>query len=224
MTKRKFLNIMNKQRILIVIIILVIYLGLSSENFVSYSNTVNILMQISINGIIAIGMTILLLQGEIDLSVGYNMGLVGTVIILLQGYGLGLAIVCGMLTGILVGVINGLIVTKLKLESLPVTLGMMIALNGLVLWLTKTKTIRGTVDSFLFLSNETFYSVPYVVMIFIIILLIFILIIRRTPFGRNIYAIGGNKIASRFFGINVDRTRFTSSKNSKRCYKYNYQC
>lgn len=210
MNNKKVISIINQQRILIAIIATVTFLAFYSDSFFTYTNFINILMQISIDGIIAIGMTILMLQGEIDLSVGYNMALVGTVIILLQQYSLTLAIIFGVLTGITVGAINGLIVTRFKVASLPVTLGMMIALQGIVLLLTNTQTIKGDVKEFLVLGNGTFYTIPYAVIIFIIILIIFIVIVRRTFFGRNIYAIGGNPIASKFFGININKIKLIS--------------
>lgn len=212
MNKRKVLNIINNQRILIALVFLILLLSLLSDTFFSYENLINILMQISIEGIVAIGITVLMLMGEIDLSVGFNMALVGTVIILLENSGAGLliAIVCGIVTGTFVGLVNGLIVTRLKLPSLPVTLGMMIALQGVVLWLTNTETVKGLDERFIILGNGSFYTIPFAVIIFIVILLIFFVIIGRTVYGRNIYAIGGNQTASRFFGINVEKTKLIS--------------
>ena len=210
MNKRKILNIINKQRILIAIVLVAILLSFGSDVFLSFENIKNIFMQISILGIVAIGMTLLMLQGEIDLSVSYNISLVGTVIILLQKYNLVLAVVCGVIVGTLIGFINGLLVTRFKVSSIPITLGMMIALRGAVLWLTNSQTLKGVTDSFLFLGNSSFYSIPYPVIIFIIIFFIFLLIVGRTVYGRNLYAIGGNPIASEFFGINIIKTKIAS--------------
>lgn len=210
MNKKKTLDIINKQRIIIIAAILFVILSAASKSFFSYENIMNILMQMSIEGIVAIGMTLLMLQSEIDLSVGYNIALVGTIIMLLQKYNLPLAIVCGIIVGTLIGVINGLIVTRFNISSIPITLGMMIALNGVVLWLTNSQTIRGEIEKFLVLGNGIFYTIPYPVIIFIVLLITFFIIVGKTFYGRNLYAVGGNPVASKFFGINVKRIKLIS--------------
>jgi ribose transport system permease protein len=155
-------------------------------------------------------MTLLMLSGNIDLSVGSNMALVGTVIILFQKYGITVSIIAGLIIGTLIGLINGILVTKLKIEALPATLGMMTALRGVVLLLTKTQTIKGENQSFMLLGNSSFYTIPYAVIIFVFLLIVSIILMSKSYFGRNIYAIGGNPIASRFFGINVEKLTLIS--------------
>jgi ribose transport system permease protein len=208
--KRKVINFLNNQRIFLAIVIIVIYLGYSNDIFLKYANIINILFQVSINGIIAIGMAFLLISREFDLSVGSNMALVGTCIILLQNFGLAISICGGLLAGMVVGVINGLLVTKLKIPSLPATLGTMVALKGVVILLTKAETLKGNISEFTILGNGTFYTIPYAVIFYISFLLIFGIILAKSIYGRNIYAIGGNPVASRYFGINVERVKFIS--------------
>ncbi len=210
MAARNILLQLNKQRIFIGIVLIVFFLSLASSSFLTYANVMNILFQVSMDGIVATGMTVLMLLGDIDLSAGATMAVVGTIIILLQPFGIAVSVAAGVLAGILIGVINGLLVTRLKINSLPATLGMMISLNGLVLLLTNSQTIRGGREEFLVLGNGDFLSIPYPVIIYAVLLVLFIGIMRRSVWGRNIYAAGGNPIASRFFGINVTRLKFSA--------------
>ncbi len=207
---RSWLRILNRQRIFIGIVILFLVLTFTTRSFFNYKNLINILYQISVDGVLATGMTILMLMGEIDLSIGMNMALVGTVIVMLQPLGILLSIAGGVLTGVLVGFLNGFLVTRLRLNSLPATLGMMIGLQGLVLLLTNSQTVKGSNARFIDWGNSELLTIPYAVFFYAAILLLFILIMGRSYFGRNVYAIGGNATASLFFGINVDRIRMTA--------------
>lgn len=204
------LRVLNKQRIFIGIVILFIVLTATTESFFTYKNLINILYQISVDGTLATGMTILMLMGEIDLSIGISMALAGTVIIMLQPLGIFLSIAGGLLTGVFIGFLNGLLVTRLRLNSLPATLGMMIGLQGIVLLLTNSQTVKGGNARFMDWGNSEFLTIPYAVYIYALILAGFIIVMGRSYFGRNVYAVGGNATASRFFGIDVDRIRMTA--------------
>ncbi|MCL5986349.1 MAG: ABC transporter permease [Actinobacteria bacterium] len=203
------LNFIIDNKILIVLLFIIIYFSLTSQQFLTYENIKNIFNQISINGIIAIGMTYLLIGRELDLSVGSNMAVVGALIITLQKYNLLLAIIISIFFGAFVGFANGLIVTKLKVNSIAVTLGMMITLRGLLLFLTGATTIKGTNPSFKILGTGEFYKIPFTVIIYSVLLIICGIILSRTFFGRNVYAIGGNEEACRFFGIDVMKNKIS---------------
>lgn len=203
----KILELVINQKIIIILFFFLITIPFFTDYFFTYNNLINLLTQISVNGIIAIGMTYLLITREFDLSVGSNMALVGvvTIIFLNAGYGVAVGIVAGILTGTLVGAFNGFLITRLKVNSLATTLGGMIAFRGLVAYLTNSETVKGTNQDFLNLGSLRIVNIPYNVIIYIILLLIFGIILSRSIFGRNIYAIGGNEQASNLFGINSSK-------------------
>lgn len=208
MRGRKFLSFLINQKILILLVVLMIILSFVTDTFLTVENLVNILFQSTINGIIAIGMTYLIIAKELDLSVGSNMTLVATVTIIFLKYGLAIGIIFGIVFGIIIGAINGFVVTRLKIVSIATTLSMMIILRGVVFWLTGSETIKGSNEIFPIIANGTLFSIPYPVYLFIILVVIFSIFLSRTFFGRNIYAIGGNQLACEYFGINVNKVKF----------------
>ena len=210
MRNNKFLYHLNEQKILLVIIVIGIILVSNTTYFVSFTNIINIFNFISIEGIIVIGMAYLIILRELDLSIGSTMALSGVLAIYLQKYGIAVGIISGLLLGIAVGLLNGFLVTKLKLSSIATTLGTMVMLNGFVFALTQSKTIKGNNPTFPVLANTTWLKIPVPVIVFIILVIIFEIILKRTFFGRNVYAVGGNIIASKFFGIKVDMIRIAA--------------
>jgi len=210
MKENKILNFLSNQRILILLIFLIIILSLVTDTFLTSENLINILFQSTVNGIIAIGMTYLIILKELDMSVGSNITLVATVAIIFTKYGVLIGVVAGLATGLIIGILNGLVVTKLKIASIAATVSMMILLRGVVYWLTGSETIKGTNEIFPIISNGTLLFIPYPVYFFIALIFIFNVILNRTFFGRNIYAIGGNQLACEYFGINVNKIKFIS--------------
>ena len=206
----KVLNFLNEQKILVVIILIVIILTSRTTYFASFTNILNIFNYISIEGIIIIGMTYLIILRELDLSVGSTMALSGVLAIYFQKYGVFWGIFSGLLLGIAVGFLNGLLVIKLKLSSIAATIGTMIMLNGFVFAFTKDATIKGTNKLFPIIANTVILKIQIPVIVFIVLVIIFEIILKKTYFGRNIYAVGGNAIASKFFGINVNRVKMSA--------------
>ncbi|TFG63227.1 MAG: ABC transporter permease [Spirochaetales bacterium] len=207
MENRRFLSILSEQKILLVIIALGVFLAVRSPYFLTYYNIVNIFSFISIEGVIVIGMTLLIILGEIDLSVGATMALSCIVAIMMQRWGVLAGVLSGLVCGMGVGLVNGFLVTKFRLSSIPVTLGMMVFLNGLVLALTNGQSVKGDNAAFMKIAQPVAFSISGSVIIFVLLIVIFQIVLRRTVFGRNIYAVGGNITASKFFGINVNRIR-----------------
>lgn len=210
MKANRFLYHLNEQKILLVIIVIGIILVSNTTYFVSFTNIINIFNFISIEGIIVIGMAYLIILRELDLSIGSTMALSGVLAIYLQEYGIVVGIISGLCLGIAVGFLNGFLVTKLKLSSIAATLGTMVMLNGFVFALTQSKTIKGTNPAFPAIANTTVFNIPVPIIVFILLVIIFEVILKRTYFGRNVYAVGGNIIASRFFGIKVDMVRIAA--------------
>ncbi len=205
--KSKFLQILNDQKIFVLIFLFGLFMAFRSPFFFTYYNIVNIFGAMSIDGVIVIGMAFLIILGEIDLSVGSVMAFSGVLAVILQRYGIAVGVIGGILGGSIVGLMNGLLVTKLRLSSIPVTLGMMVMVNGIVFALTKSQTVKGVNPDFMKIAQPLFAGIPGYAVIFILLLIIFQIILRRTILGRNIYAVGGNITASRFFGIKVNNIR-----------------
>ncbi len=203
----KIKNFVIDQKIVLIIIAIGLYLSFRSRYFLTFQNITNIFLAMSYEGMIAIGMALLIILGEIDLSVGSIMAFGSVLAILFQPFGVFPGLLAGIIGGLVFGLINGLFVTKLKLPSIAVTLGIMILLKGIVFALTKEHTLTGTNEAFAVLSQTKIMNIPLPVILFIALVIIFEIILQKTFFGRSIFAVGGNPTASRFFGIKVDKIR-----------------
>jgi len=203
----KIRNFINEQKILLIILVLGVFLAFDSDYFLTFTNIVNIFHTISYEGMIVIGMALLIIVGEIDLSVGSVMAFGAALSIIFQPYGILTAIIAGIAGGITIGLINGLITTKLKLPSIAVTLGTMVFVSGVVFAITKEHTLKGANENFVLITQTELFRIPMPVIVFIIMIIIFEIILQRTIIGRHIFAVGGNAIASKFFGIKVDSVR-----------------
>ncbi len=207
MKLEKIRNFINEQKILLIILVLGVFLAFDSDYFLTFTNIVNIFHTISYEGMIVIGMALLIIVGEIDLSVGSVMAFGAALSIIFQPYGILTAIIAGIAGGITIGLINGLITTKLKLPSIAVTLGTMVFVSGVVFAITKEHTLKGANENFVLITQTELFRIPMPVIVFIIMIIIFEIILQRTIIGRHIFAVGGNAIASKFFGIKVDSVR-----------------
>jgi ribose transport system permease protein len=194
-------------KIIIFIIFIISVMSFIKPVFSGAGNIINILSNASIEGIIAIGMTFVIILREIDLSVGATMGLACVFAVYFQKYGIFYGVIAALLIGIIVGITNGFIITKLNLPSIGVTLAMSIILNGLILVLTKKQSISGENINFSVLAKYPVFGIPVIIIIFIVLSILFEVILLRSPFGRNIYACGGNIIASNNAGINVNKVK-----------------
>ncbi|MCT4597966.1 MAG: ribose ABC transporter permease [Vallitalea sp.] len=195
------------------LIVLVIFASIASDKFFQVSNIMNVLRQTSIVGLIAIGMTFVIIGGGIDLSAGSVLALSGGVIILLQSRGLPiiLCIVAGCLTGIAVGIINGLFISKAKLAPFIVTLAISTIARSLLIHFANGATLIGKNDpAFTKIGNGKLGVVPIPVIIFIVIAIIAHFLLNNTKFGTYIYAIGGNEKTAVYSGIRVDRIKIAT--------------
>jgi ribose transport system permease protein len=159
--------------------------------------------------IMAFGMTFVLSAGEIDLSIGSIVALSAMVVaVLLRETNMVFAILGAIGVGLLVGLINGLLTTKIRIPSFLVTLGMMTILVGLARIITDLEPVPITNKTYVSLFGAgDFGPIPSLLMWTFIFLIVFHIIYRHTPFGRQVLATGGNKIAAKFSGINTDRTK-----------------
>lgn len=199
----------------LVVVALFLFFGFTSERFFLADNIFNIMKQMSIVGVTAIGMTIVVLIGGIDLSVGsvalLSSGITGTLIVN-YGWGTWAAILAGLFAACLAGVVNGFFVEKLLISPIIVTLGTLIALRGLgqkVLWINNS-WIEVKDPVFDAVAIEKIWFLPVIAAIMFGLYILAGVILKQTRFGRYIYAIGGNQLAARLSGLPVTRIKMAA--------------
>ncbi|MCL4415199.1 MAG: ABC transporter permease [Actinobacteria bacterium] len=207
MNTKTFLRVLNDNKIILMIVILVILLSFLSPTFRTYENMVNVIFQIAVEGLIAIGMTILILEQTFDLSVGSNLAFAATVAIILQKYGPVVTILGTLLASSFAGYLNGIMVSRLRINSFITTLAMMYFLRGVVYYLVKGESVMGATDYYLAVITLRFVMIPYPAIVFLILIIIVGILLSKTKIGRHIYAIGGNPMAANFLGINEKNYR-----------------
>ncbi len=185
--------------------LLVLLLWALSPHFLTVSNLSNVLEQTSINAVIAVGMTFVILSGGIDLSVGSLVALSGVALAaaLRAGAPLPLALLAGLATGAAAGLANGLLITRGKLPPFIATLGMMSVARGLTLFVTDGRPISGFEAGFRTLATGRVLGVPASVLLAGALYVMAHLVLTRTRFGLYVYAIGGNEEATRLSGVGV---------------------
>src|SRR5688500_9363774 len=180
-------------------------LWILTPHFLTVSNLLNVAQQTSINAIIAVGLTFVIISGGIDLSVGSIVAFSGVVMASLMQREISwpLAMVGGLATGLGCGLVNGLLITLGRLPPFIATLGMMSVARGGALLYTDGRPISGFSEGFRWLATGELLFVPVPVLIMGAVYLVAHFILRRTPFGRYVFAIGGNEEAALLSGVKV---------------------
>lgn len=191
-----------------------------SDNFATSENMFNILRQVSVNLCISVGMTMIILTGGIDLSVGSILAFSGAIAAGLYRNGINMegadtfigftflgCTVAALLAGGFLGFFNGLMVTRFKVPPFVATLAMLTIARGLTMLYTNGHPITGLGKEFAFLGSGWFLGIPMPVWIAILIILTALFFIRKSKTGRYIYAIGGNERASLLSGININKVK-----------------
>ena len=188
---------------LVGLILLVTLLSLRTPHFLSVSNLLNVMEQTSINAVIAVGMTFVILSGGIDLSVGSVLALAGVVLAsaLRAGGPVPVAIAAGLCAGAACGLLNGLLITRGRLPAFIATLGMMSIARGTALVFTEGRPISGFEAGFRQISTARLAGIPAPIVITVVVYAAAHFLLTRTRFGRYVYAIGGNEEATRLSGI-----------------------
>lgn len=205
---------------LLALALMVAALAFLSDKFFTPDNGWNILRQISVNLCLSVGMTLVILSGGIDLSVGAILGLAGAVAAGLLKNGLTLAalgvrleftvagaIAAGLAVGGAAGWGNGFAITRFQLPPFVATLGMLSIARGLTMLWTGGFPITGLGDGFGHLGTGAFLGMPLPVWIMLALTALFVVVTKRTRFGRHLYAVGGNERAARLTGLNVPRIK-----------------
>jgi ribose/xylose/arabinose/galactoside ABC-type transport system permease subunit len=187
---------------------MLILIEIYAPRFFRYQNVVNILLQVSLLGLMSIGMTVVMIAGGIDLSLPANMAM-GAVLgaMYMRSGGNWIASCCIMVaTGGLVGLVNGIAVSRLKMIPFVVTLAMMTMLAGSAVWLTNSLSISQISDAFLSLFNaRPIFGIPMSIWLGAAVTVAATVLMRSTVFGRWVYAVGLNARAARVAGVPVDR-------------------
>lgn len=187
-----------------------LFFALTQPVFLKPANLMNVLQQVAIYGIVATGVTFVMISGGTDLSVGGQVACNGLLMAAMMVYWhipVPLAILIGVLVGSLMGCINGLISAVLRVTPFVITLCTMLILNGLALVVTHGYPIYDMPESFLWLGQGWVGPVPVSVIILFVVCLVGWFILSKTYFGRNVYALGGNQEAARLAGINTFKLR-----------------
>jgi ribose transport system permease protein len=200
----------SKNTALIGLLVLMIVVTMIDTTFIQTSNLSNVLRQVSINGLIALGMTLVILIGGIDLSVGSVFGLTGAILasMLMAGFPPVLALIIILALGAFLGSMNGLLVAKGKLQAFIATLGTMAIFRGILQVYTDGRPITGFDSDFIdYIGRGYILGIPVPTIILIVATLIMIFITKKTVFGKEIYAVGGNERAAILSAINVDKVK-----------------
>jgi ribose/xylose/arabinose/galactoside ABC-type transport system permease subunit len=190
--------------------------AMQTERFATSDNLFNVARQYSELAVVSVGLTMVIITGGIDISVGSVVGVSAVMVGILAGRGdvnILLACLVGLLTGLACGVINGVVITRLRVPPIVATLAMMSAARGLAFVLTEARSISGFPDSFVDLGQKAIGPIPIVgyvplsVPAALVIVIAGIVILRRTALGRALYAVGSSEEAARLSGVNVFRVK-----------------
>lgn len=210
---RKIAKKLLQQRELgLFLLILVMFTGLSiakPTTFFTSGNVFNILKQVSLITIVAVGQTLVMTSGGIDLSVGFNLGLNGVLLAFFIQEGMPPipAVIIGMMASIVVGLLNGVIITKLNLPAFIVTLGIAKIARGVMYVVTRGYPIPVRTPFILWLGNGYIGPFPVPMLIMVVVVAIGAFLLNSTVFGNRTKAIGGNEQAARLSGINITRNK-----------------
>jgi ribose transport system permease protein len=212
--------LLAKSHSLIALLLMVVAMSLLSDTFLTPGNGWNILRQISVNLCLSIGMTLIILSGGIDLSVGAILALSGAVAAGVYRNGIGIpmfdvlieftltgAILSGIVVGLLLGWFNGFVITRFKLPPFVATLGMFSIARGLTLLWTGGFPVTGLGEEFGYMGTGILLGVPMPVWICAVLVAAFVMVTRKTRFGRYVYAVGGNERAALLTGLRVNRIK-----------------
>jgi ribose/xylose/arabinose/galactoside ABC-type transport system permease subunit len=201
---------LKKYTVIFILFVLMVLFSFASPYFLTWRNLTNIITQNTYFIIVAIGLSFVMIGGGIDLSVGYQMSLVGVVTAMLMmtfHLPVWLAVLIGILLGTTLGLINGLIVTSIKIFPLIATLATATVFQGISYLISKANTFRGYPAEFLILTKGKILGIPLDILLALVIAILVSLVYTETVFGFRLLALGGNEEASRLAGINTRRMK-----------------
>ena len=192
-----------------VLVILCVVVALATDKFLTPSNIISVLRQISINTYIALGMTLIIILGHIDLAVGAIVAMSGTLtvgFVVNQGLPIGVAIAAGIIIGVVAGLIDGMVVSKFRVPAFIITMAMMNVCNGIAYVYSGGQSTRITDKFFIAIGTGYLFNIiPLPVVYMVILIIVFSFLLSKTKFGTYVYAIGGNREAATLSGIKTTR-------------------
>ena len=204
-------KIFGRREILLIAVLIAasIIISFFSPVFLKKTNLLSILMSITVEGLVAVGMVMLLALGEMDLSVGMVMAFTGVItgLFLTKGIPVVLAIILGLLIACGIGAFNGILVAKIGLNSFITTLGVQCALQGLMLVFSNGRSVTGLPAAFNKIGQGTVFGVQFPIIILFVIVIVMDILMRNLRAMRQIYYIGSNEKAAKLNGINVARVK-----------------
>jgi galactofuranose transport system permease protein len=205
--RRRMLALLQQQGAVVALIVACVFGFARYASFLTSENLLNVLRQNSMVGLVALGMTFVILTGGIDLSVGALLATAGIVAAALSRYGTLAAIAGGVGTAALLGMMNGLVIAKARIQPFVVTLAMMIAARGVALAATGEESVRvvGEATGLTWLGRGWVGPIPVPVLLLLVAYALGWLVLRYTTFGRHVYAVGDEEGAARLLGLKVDR-------------------
>lgn len=219
-------ELVKKNVLVILMLVLIVFMTLVNDNFLTSANIINIFRNITAQGIMACGMTMVLISGEIDLSFGSTAGLAGLIVAMFcektQGIlGLDVACVIGILLALgaaaLIGMMNAYWITKWRMPAMIATLAMQYVVYGLAGFVSQGWPFYTFPQWYSVIGMQKVLNIPVCVFIFILFAIIFYILLGYGKFGRKVYAVGGNSESARLSGINVNRVKYTVMISNQLC-------
>lgn len=209
--KGSFKKIVEKYAIYLVLLLLVIFFSFTSSVFLTMTNLINVLRQVAVVGILAVGMTFVILTGGIDLSIGGVVACTGVICakMMVSGIHPMISILCSCLFAMLIGLTNAFFSHEFKLNPMIVTLATLQILKGLSYILTGGIPVYGFTESFKIIGQGYIGFIPIPVIIMSCLFGLGYFLLRHTKFGQSVYGIGGNEEAVRLMGIDIRKRKYT---------------
>ncbi|HHV09887.1 MAG TPA: ABC transporter permease [Clostridiales bacterium] len=203
----------NEVPLLLVIILATIILYFFNNNFLAFGNIHSLFLGASFEAVMAIGMTLLLITGEIDLSVGSIAGFSGVIVGMCLDVGMPVfvAVIMGLLSGVIIGFVNGCLVAKIKINSLIATLGMQMIIRGLIYVLTKGVGKPSFPDEYNIIGRYMFFGkIQFPIIVSLVLVIVFAILFAKSAWFRQFYFIGGNAESARYSGIQVNKMKIVA--------------
>ena len=205
-------KILGKYGVYIALLVLFVVMSFASSSFLTVTNLFNILKQNAVYGVLAVGMTFVIVTGGIDLSVGAIVALAACFATKLAQDGAGVpvivAILVGLITGVACGAFSGLFIAIANIPAFIATLATCTIARGIVFVFTDGRPITGVSDAYKYMGRAFWGPVPVMVVIYLLFLVVGTFLLKYTKYGRHVFAIGGNKRAALVSGVNVKMTEF----------------
>ncbi len=204
--KKGLVNLFYGQTMLIILILLILVMSFASTGFLSTANLFNILRQFSVHGIMACGMTLVIIGKGMDLSAASILALSAVANVMLQPYGYLYAVIGSVVVGFACGLVNGYLIAKVKANFIIVTLGTQIIFTGIALIVTGGRNLRSRPEAaFHYIGDASIFGIPVLGYLLVIVMIIAGVLLQKTIAGRRLYAVGLNERAARASGINDSR-------------------